>query len=151
MRPTVDPTLAANFPADRFRQKIRATMQLGIPTDEELRPTFRWSPTRTHSGPVSRAGTPYSFGATPVSTDQPDPVQVPCGVKYGSRTYEGTALGEFKESEAELTLLDVDYEEVADADYVSLGGNLYRIEYRTVSSLQEVQIWRLMVRAVDET
>lgn len=144
-----DTTFGAGFDADAFRSAIRSTMQMGLPTDVGLQPTFRWTTEREYTR-ADDDGDPYDWTATPVAESAHDDVLAICAVEFGGDTVEDTAMGHFDTVDAVITILDVDYATVNTADHVLLGGNNYIIKYVTSVGLFSVTTYTIYCSSVDE-
>ena len=151
-RPT-DPTFGSDFDADLFRSAITSTMEMGLPSNESDRATFRWTPQYNYAI-ADPEGNPYDFAGAPETTlDKPD-VQVPVSVDFqtGSPVPIGTSLGNVNEVDAVITILDIHFALVTDADQVILGGNTYNINYIAPPlGLFDVTVYNIYLTAVDET
>lgn len=149
----IDQTFAAGFDADLFRSKIRDTMLMGMPTATPQGAIFRRHEQRTYAVEDPDRN-PYEWGETPTSETTFEDVQVPVAVEFSARPAGSaqTVMGEFDVSRAILTLLDVDYELVKDADEVLLGGNRYRIQFTAPPiGLFSVTVYQIYAQALDES
>lgn len=127
-----DPSFGAGFDADEFRDAIRQTMMMGMPSAVEERVTFKWTPTKTYA--VSdNAGDPYDWTSATVTDDTaslPDKVvTVACEFVSRASLSDGTPIGPIETPKVILTLLDVDYVEVEGASHVGINGKIYRVDY----------------------
>lgn len=141
------------FNPNEFRTNIINTMNMGLPTDTSLRPTFRWRTERTYSV-ADPGGNPYDFTAPATSTTAHADVQIPCAVQFVStRTNdEGTVFGVFNSPRVILTVLDTHFPDVDGATEVVLGGNTYQIEYvEPPIGLFEVTVYQIHAQAKDES
>lgn len=141
------------FSASEFKDAIHFAMNMGLPNADSEKATFYWNTTRTFDKKDS-AGRPLALKAVPLTTVEKDPVQIPVAVEYartGIGGTDGTGAGSFDGSRATLTILDEDYESVRDADYVSLGGDRYNIDFTTSVGLFDVTIYQMFIRAWDES
>lgn len=143
----------AGFDAAAFRLAIRSTMTMAAPNATADRVTFRWSPVTTYS-PQDPSHNPYSWTAPPTSSITHADVQVPVAVEFSARPAASseTGVGEFDNSRAIITILDVDYELVAGADLVLLGQNIYEVQFVAPPiGLFEVTVYQIYTVARDES
>lgn len=151
MAEVLDPAFAADFLSEEFRSAIINTMIMGSPNKEEEQAEFSWEKDVTYSI-QDKDNKPYSLGATtPLTDNTPDPVKINVAVEYVHRAPDGTPLGEFDNPRAVLTVLDVEYEKVRGADFVTLGGNKYMISYVLVEALFDVDVYTLQTVALEES
>lgn len=147
-----DPSFSG-FDPELFRSKIKSTMRMGLPNTTSERATFRWTVGRTFAS-QDGGGSPWDFGATPLTTTAHADVLVDCAVEFVTRTTlaGGTALGEFETPRAVITILDEDYSSVVGADLVILGGNTYKIDFVAPPiGLFTVTIYQVHCSAMDES
>lgn len=152
MASTTDPRAAA-FDAAEFRDGVKFAMSMGLPDDTSERLTFRWKDDKTYTT-ADPTGKPYDYSDTPSRTVTKDDVQITAGVKFISRATSsaGNAVARFESPRVEVTVLDEDYDSVADADEILLGGNTYFIEYwEPPTGLFDVTIYVVHASAVDES
>lgn len=118
------------FNEAQFRDAIKFAMKMGTPEDTEKRATFRWTTVKTYAT-QDPSGRPYSWSSVPTATVAHDDVQIDCAVEFIPRPSGGrdTPLGSFDVSRAVITILDVDYAEIAGADEVLIDGNTYDIQF----------------------
>ena len=65
---------------------------------------------------------------------------------------EETVLGTFNTSRAVVTLMDEDYEQIKDADYVTIAGATYEIDFvGPPLGMFAVTVYQIHLRAADET
>jgi hypothetical protein len=154
-----------DFDPEAFRTSIRATMVMGLPVDEALRPTFRWVH-RERYAITDATGRPLDWTAEALSEapglgliTEPapprvvrGPVQVPCSVEVTDGPVDSTSMGTFNADRAVLGVLDVDYPAVAGFDEVLLGGNVYLYDKELPPvGLYEVTFHQFAVVARDES
>jgi hypothetical protein len=153
MATPLDANFGAGFDADAFRAAIRNTMLMGLPSSVPDTVTFTWKESRTYNVARDSTGTPFARTAVPTSTTQHADVQVPVAVEFQqTNQVSGTGAGRFDAASAKITVLDVDYELIKDADYVLLGGDKYEIEYTAPPvGLFTVDVFTLYLRVTDET
>jgi hypothetical protein len=150
---TVSDPSFSGFNADLFRSKIKSTMRMGLPNTTAERATFRWTVGHTFAS-ADGGGSPWDFGATPVTTTAHADVQIDCAVDFVPRATlaGGTAVGHFDTPRAIITVLDEDYPDIVGADTVLLGENVYTIDFVAPPvGLFTVTIYQLHVSAQDET
>lgn len=156
MATPTDPTFGASFTdsvADMVRSRLKSAMQMGAPNSVSDRVTFLWPKNFTYDAsiPVDESGTPYDFNAVPTNVNEHPEVQVDVAVEATERNPTGTALGQMDNPRIELTLLDVDYEQVVGATQVRYGGNIYQIDYWKPEALFPIDVWTAYCHAEDET
>lgn len=113
-----------SFQASRFRDGIRTVMELAAPVDAAQRATFHFAPERTYVGSGDDNDVPFDPAAA-VATTTPDPVTVPCAVKFYDDQGEMTPFGHVTPTRVEVLLLDEDYDQVASCTSVIIGGDKY--------------------------
>lgn len=153
MATPTDPTFGAGFDAAAFRSAIVSTMEMGLPANTSERATFRWHPERTFSNP-DPTGNPYSWDQTPASELTKPDVQIPVAVEFSARpaATKDETIGQFDGARAIVTVLDTHYDQVADADLVLLGGNVYEIEFwGPPQGLFDVTVYTVYLTAMDES
>lgn len=145
---------AASFDESGFVDAIKSTMQMGIPQDPTERLVFHWAAPSTVT-PASPAGNPYEWGQT--TSGEPEPgvparsLQVDYALEMGQDASSNTMAGTFENPKATVTLLDAEYQQVADADYCTIGSSIYRILYhQPVIGLFDVSVHQLILQAQDE-
>lgn len=150
--PTTPAGFGSGFNADKFREAIRATMTMGLPNSPSERATFRWTPVRTYDR-ESPSKNPYTWTATPTSSDTHEDVQIPVAVEMHSRVLPmDTAVGHFDPVKVVLTVLDTDYVLIQGADIVLLGGNTYDVDFvAPPEGLFEVTVYSIWATARDES
>lgn len=115
---------SANFPAARFRDRIRFVMEMAAPPDETQRATFHFDPDDTFVGLGDDNDVPFDPDAE-VSRTIPPPVTVPCAIKYHDDQGELTPFGHVTPTRVEVILLDEDYQLVKLCTSVIVGGDRY--------------------------
>lgn len=152
-RPTPDPLFGAGFDATAFRAAIRNAMVMGLPNATAEKATFRWTAVKTFADD-DPAGKPYSWTSSPTTTTTHADVQVPVAWEFSARPAASldTTIGQFDASRVEITILDVDYEDVEGADQVLMGQNTYNIEFiAPPQGLFEVTVYKIYAVAQDES
>lgn len=114
----------SSFNADKFRTAIRFAMTLGAPPATSDQLTFHWNPTATTAASKDGEGVPFDPTAA-ITRITRTPVTRPCAVEFVDAADEPTAFGLVIPSKLKVTLLDVDYDAVKDADFVVVGGDKY--------------------------
>lgn len=129
-----------------FRTAIRDTMQMGVPQDSALRPTFYFPVTTSYP-----AGTILDSEGRPIdpriqgTAHQKEAEQPPCTVEYASdTTNQGGLVGTNWDGRAVITIFDIDYTLVADAIEVDLSGKRYMIQERTATGLGSCTVYQLL-------
>lgn len=135
---------ALGFSAGAFRDAIHTAMRMGSPNVTLDKATFRWDPTRLYAR-HSPAARPYVWADVAVSDlSQPDVVLDEVAIEYSARhTVEGTSIGQFVPLRAEATLLDVDHDRVAGANWVLLHEVSWGVVAETVGALFGVDVYTL--------
>lgn len=150
---TVSTAGFSGFNAALFREKIKATMRMGLPQNPALRATFKWLTVNTYSAHDSN-GNPWSFSSVPATTSAHADVLIDCAVEFKPRATlaGGTEVGHFDTPRVVLTVLDDDYALVIGATHVLLGTNTYNIDFiAPPAGLFEVTIYEIHLSAVDES
>lgn len=151
MATPTDPNFLAGFDSSLFRDAITSTMEMGMPEDEAEKITFYWKPVKTFENPDA-SDNPYNLSATPVTASQREPVIVPAAIEFESRRADGTPLGQFENPRVKVTLLDVHYEQVKDAQSAVIGGDIYGIDFTAPPiGLGDVTVYQLYLTALDES
>jgi hypothetical protein len=156
--------MAGVFPgggADRFREGIRFSMDMGAAPEEVLQATFLFPSQLVFVDPddagttVDQAGVPFDPDV-PVQRVTPDPVRLPCAVEYydatGQQAQRMGDLGIVSTSRVKVLLLDEEYEQVKGCDRVVIDGDTYW--YRRTqppSGLFDVGIFELWFHSEQET
>lgn len=147
-----------NFDAAYFRSQIKLTMGMGMPENPAERLTWHWNTVDTYTA-ADPAGAPYDWSEAPVTTVPGNPVaptgqaQVDYALEFTpTRAQQGeTMMGELNRTRATVTLLDVDYEQIKDADYATIAETTYDIDFSAPpEALFEVTVYQLYLRARDE-
>lgn len=132
-------SFADQFPEDEFRQAIRDAMLMGMPDNPAERLRWRWDRNRGYVV-ADRIDVPYDLDATAVSDVPGNTVEDPDDdglvVDYAVEAMDPTsgevttALGIMNAERLKVTLFDVDYEKIKDADYaeITTGTNVIRYE-----------------------
>jgi hypothetical protein len=139
----------SSFDAADFRANIRATMNMGLSNVTADQPLFIFNASSTSypaGTALDEAGQPFDFTVTPTVT-QKNAVRVPCAVTWGSgldSIISTQAGGDFTRADAVLTMLDVDYTLVKDADYCQINNTKYEIRYiQPAVGLFDVTVYQL--------
>lgn len=147
------PGFGAGFDASNFRAAIHNVMQMAAPNSVSDQVTFFFDGTSEWAS-TDEGGSPWDWGATPVSATPVQSFTVDCAVEFISRTTlaAGTAVADHDTPRAVLTLLDEDWENVEGFDYCTLSGNTYETKYvRPKIALFDVDVIQVEVVAVDES
>lgn len=146
------------FDAAEFRTAIRDTMTMGMPTATSKRLTWHWNRDQTFD-PQDPAATPYDLDQAPVVDDPGNPdepsgeVQVTYALEFAARPAGSreTVFGQFDTSRAEVTLLEDEYEQIKTADYCTIDGTRYEIDFTAPPvGLFEVTVYTIYITAEDE-
>lgn len=148
----------AAFNPTQFRTSIRQTMEMGMPTTVSERLTWHWNRVQTFS-PQDPTTNPYEWDQATV-TDVPGNSAEPDGslvvtyaLEFASRQQEGedTPFGQFDTTRAVVTMLDEEYVLVSTADYASINGSVYEIDFSGPPlGLFEVTVYQVYLTARDE-
>lgn len=143
----------SGFDAAGFREGIHFAMHMGLPPDPDEQITFFFHPTVTNPGSVVVDGANVPFNPAASLTSTPlDPVKVDCAVEYLDAEGQPTSFGLLAPSRIAVTLLDVDYEQVAGVAYVVAHGDRYN--YRRTeppAGLFDVGLYVMHFTAENET
>ena len=140
-----DSPLLGSFDADGFRSNIVATMVMGLPVEDELKPTFYFRATLSYPSDtkLDGSGKPIDARVRPTVTS-PDPVQIPVAIEYVTDTTNDEGMvGTYWSDRAIVTVLDAQYALVEDAIEVDLSGRRYLIQNSTALALGPVGVWQL--------
>jgi hypothetical protein len=139
------------FNAAEFREAIHFAMAMGAAIDTDEQVTFHFASTLVYAGSADGAEVPFDPAATVVTTT-PDPMRVDCAVEYFDAENQPTNFGLLAPSRLAVTLLDVDYEQVKEAQYVVAHGDRY--DYRRTeppSGLFDVGLYTMHFTSQNET
>lgn len=143
----------AGFDATAFREAIRAAMTMGLPNTVADRATFQWTVGHTYAV-HDPSGNPYDLSATPATTTTHADVQIPVAIEFTARpaSERDTPIGQFDATQAILYALDEDYAQVAGADQVLLGQNVYKVSFvAPPMGLFDVDVYAIYTVARDES
>lgn len=146
------------FDAANFRTQIKLAMGMGMPDNPAERLTWHWNPVDTYTT-ADPANEPYDWTEVP-TTEVPGSAANPTGsaqVDYAVQFIPGrsamgdqTPLGEFDPTRIVVTLLDVDYQIIKDADYATMANTTYDIDFSAPpEGLFEVTVYTIYLRARD--
>lgn len=139
-----------SFKPDTFRAAIRSAMTMGTPPDTDYQMRFHWNPDRTTAATRDGEGIPFDPTAVITSTTQPS-TTVACAVEYLDAAGQPSPFGSIVPSRIRVTLLDEEYEQVKDADYVVIGGDRYLRHHEPPSyGLYEVGVHQILYVAENE-
>jgi hypothetical protein len=146
------------FDAGLFRNAIRQSMQMGMPSN--LAEQLKWHWKRdTEYVPQDPTQNPYEWTQTPVvdlpgNPDEPDGERiVDYAIEFSARPAgsQETVFGQFDTSRAIVTLLDTDYAIIRSADYCSIDGAIYDIDFSAPPlGMFEVTVYQVFLTARDE-
>lgn len=129
---------AAQFPESEFRFAIRESMKMGMPEDDFLKLKWHWNRVKTYV-PADPAGRPLDWDQPTLSNEvgnpEDDPEDDGLIVDYAMETnnissqvdQSITALGNINFQKIKITVFDVDFEKIKDADYATIGDVRYEI------------------------
>lgn len=164
MIPSSDLGIAANFPAEKFRNGIKFAMQMGAPNQEGRAVAF----VRKHSGVqyflndvevfpgvdgirIDRDGKPLNPEVRMVEAED-ELITVDCAVDIVPADASELPVGTFRPVKAEVTVLDVDYTKIQDCRELAYNGDRYVFGYEpTDSGLFDVDVHTLIFYALDES
>ena len=146
-----------DFNASEFRGVIKQTMRMGMPADSEEQLVWHINRVQTFS-PQDPAIKPYDWSAPPV-VDQPgDPdhpeglVSVDYALEFAASGGGESEVGRFDQSRLEVTVLDMDYEQIKNADYAMIGRVYYEINFVAPPiGLFDVTVYTIFLRARDQS
>lgn len=143
----------SNFNSTKFRDAITFAMNMGLPPRTADRATFHWKPAPTFAKADPR-GIPYNFTQPALTTGVKEDIQIPVAVQFTSRLIRKTVMpaGEINDNEHLIVVvLDTYFDQVADADQIILGGNLYNIDFiAPPEGLFDVEVYQFFCTSVDE-
>lgn len=148
------------FDEANFRTVIKQTMGMGMPEDTTKQLTWHWLANKTYLRP-DPANAPYDWTAAPTASTPGNPA-VPGGslvvdyaIEFQFSARGGTVeteLGEFDQGRAIVTLLDVDYEQIKTADYVTIDEARYNIDFTAPPmGMFGVTVYTVYLTAIDES
>lgn len=145
-----------NFDPGGFRAAIKSTMQMGVPTDLNERLVWHFKNITSYSN-QDPALKPYDW-TTPPSLDVPSDPDTPTGerivdyaLEFARTTGQQSEVGAFDATRLVVTLLDVDYEQIKQADYATIGRVHYDIDYSgPPMGLFEVTVYQVFLTARDQ-
>ena len=150
----------ASFNATEFRDAIHFAMQMGTPPDATIAPVFVFPPgavTYWKNGaevlnpPLDRDGFPFDPEIEKVVVPAKR-VSVPCAVEYVKADADELPVGSFRPIKAIVTLLDVDYAQVAGCRSMIANSDTYAYGYEPgAAGLFEVGIHTIVFYAIQET
>lgn len=112
------------IPVDVVREGIRSAMAMGMPVEEEERPTFYFDSTKVYDY-VDEAGKPFDWSVSPTVSKNPGPTRALCSWEFsaplGRQAAHETPVGQFNPTTLILTVLDEDFDEVRGFRYVTIG------------------------------
>lgn len=132
-------------------------MHMGLAEDETQRLTFRWTSDKTFTN-ADPNGVPYDLTDAPVTTISKADVIIDAAANFVARpnAERDTSVGKFNPARLEITVLDVDYVSIVDADLgladvVVYGGNIYTFSYEVTQGLFDMDVHTLYFDAQDES
>lgn len=141
---------SSSFKPDVFRVAIRSAMTVGTPPDTGYQLRFHWNPDTTTAATRDGEGIPFDPTAAITSTT-PAPVAAPCAIEYLDAAGQPTPFGAIVPSKVRVTLLDEDYAQVKDADYILISGDRYLRHHEPPAyGLFDVGVHQIMYVAENE-
>lgn len=126
---------------------LRTAMKFGEPNRAGDKATFHWS-VRSDAAGADEDGIPFNPTAVPQRTKRSRTVA--CAVEFfpaGDRTER---FGVVQSSRVELTILDPEFQQVKDFEYVVWGGDKYIRRSGTVDGLGSIDVHTVLCIAEDE-
>ena len=137
-----------SFNETKVRAGLRYPMQMGMPVDVALRPTFYFRQA-TIDGTTDPTGAALDLNAGTPDTPETG-VQVLCAVEQREGESDETVLGTFDADEYIVTVLDEEWEEISDFTYCTLGGRYFdRSKEMYHYGLFTVTVYQMRVEARD--
>lgn len=123
----------AELPVDDIQLALRQTMVLGLPVEDEQKPTFYFNPVVEWER-YDTEGSPWEWDATPTSEVETSPVQPICAYEFfsplGRQGGFATEVGDFTPTTLVVTLLQEEWEQVRGFSYVTVGPSEQRWLFR---------------------
>lgn len=140
------------FDLAQFNTAIRFAMQMGKPTNAEDQPEFRFPKTISYPPGTAVDEDGIAFDPTIArTTTQPPPVKVDCAFEFSDATPDELPVGTFRPTKVIITLLEEEYQQVADAEEVVIGGDRYYLSHEHPPlGLFDASIRQLTAYAIDE-
>lgn len=138
------------FNAAKFRNAIEFVFEMAAPPEDGIGLMFHFADTITPDAPYDGDLVPFD-PAESFTRVTPTPLRVPCDVEFISAGEESTSFGSVIPSKLKVLLLDVDYQQVADATFVVMNGDRYNRSHEEPSfGLFDVGLHTLVFVAEDE-
>ena len=145
-----------DFNASEFSDAIKQTMRMGMPSDPDEQLVWHINPVVSFSY-QDPAIKPYDWSATPV-VDQPGDPDHPTGIvsvdyalEFAASGGGETEVGRFDQSRLTVTVLDLDFEQIKNADYAKIGNVYYDIKFiGPPTGLFDVTVYTIYLVARDE-
>lgn len=156
---------AIDFDQNEFEEATRQTMRMGMPEDVDEQLKWWWKRNKTFS-PDDPAEAPYDWTAEPTTDEPGNPdlddtedgsdqyLIVDYAIEFSSRPAGSviTVLGEIDNSRAVITLLEADFDQIASADYATIGDTEYRIQFDAPAmGLFGSTVRQVILEAIDES
>lgn len=120
-------------PTDAIRETLRRTMVMGLPNEENQRPTFYFDRTVTWEDFDSEEN-PWDWTAAPVTESQPATEQVICAYEFfsplGRQGAYYTEVGEFNPTTLIFTMFEEEWERVRGFSYATVGPSTVKWFFR---------------------
>lgn len=123
----------ANIPVDDLQEKLRRTMVLGLPVEDEEKPTFIFE-RQVSWVRHDHEGSPWNWAAAPLSLTTKGAVQPICAYEFfsplGRQGGFPTEVGDFNPTTVVFTMFEDEYNEVIDSSYATVGPSGHRWYFR---------------------
>lgn len=149
-KPNSSRGISYNFNAATFRNAIRFVFEMEADPEVGNQILFHFEPVIVFTGRADGDRVPFDPAQSAITTT-PDPVTVPCDITFTTASDTPTSFGEVIPAKVEVLLLDLDYEQVANATYVTVNGDRYNRLYEPPSSgLFDVGLHKIVFQAENE-
>lgn len=160
---TPDAALGINaaFDSEGFRNAIKFAMQMGAPPDPDKRPKFvRRSTARTYWKDDIELTEPPRMGRDnepldpdiEVRTAADEVVEVDCAIEIDLADADELPVGNFRETKATVTFLDVDYAQIDGCKEMTYNGDRYVYGYEPEApGLFDVGVHSIIFYCLDES
>lgn len=153
--------ISSNFNAQEFRDGIHFAMQMGAPVDDSRKAVFVFASTgRSYSkngSPVDASNVRLDQSGQPIDPEikvveiPGKRVTVDCAVEISKADSDEMPVGNFRDTKATVTLLDVDYEQVKGCKELEFNGDRYAYGYEPDGlALFDVAVNTIIFYALEE-
>lgn len=129
----------SGFDRAGFEAGIRFAMQMGAPLAESDQAKFHFPKTGTATV-RSADDVPFDPAVAHDRVGKP-PVSVPCAVEFGQPADQATNFGPQRPTRLKVTLLESDYRQVEDCEFVVYGGDRYEYRAAEPGGLFDAGVW----------